>query len=111
MVALAILSPVFFPVRTTHRRQDRRRYAKDTVDSTFVSCTLVDSRKCLQPVLAADHPRAAAEDLPIPGNSAPLRRCQHPPIDLVGFRVGLGAVFQVEDHPAAGAGGVADAGE
>jgi len=26
MVALAILSPVFFPVRTTHRRQDRRRY-------------------------------------------------------------------------------------
>ena len=37
MVALAILSPVFFSVRTTHRRQDRRRYAKDTVDSTFMS--------------------------------------------------------------------------
>jgi hypothetical protein len=45
MVALAILSPVFFSVRTTHRRQDplrtwrRRRYAKDTVNSTFMSCT------------------------------------------------------------------------
>ena len=33
---------VFFPVRTTHRRQDRRRYAKDTTASTFMSCTPVD---------------------------------------------------------------------
>jgi len=36
-----LLSPVFFPVRTTHRRQGgalwARRYAKDTVDSTFMS--------------------------------------------------------------------------
>jgi hypothetical protein len=47
MVAPAILSPLFFPVRTTHRRQEgalwARRYAKDTVDSTLqkVICKLL----------------------------------------------------------------------
>ena len=38
MVALATLSLVGCPDWEEHRRQDRRRYAKDTVDSTFV-CT------------------------------------------------------------------------
>ena len=77
---------------TTELAQKRRDY----LDTVFAAIPV-----CQCPLLAVGTPRS----------TGPLPRPQQPPVDVVGFRVGLDPVFQVERHPAAGTGGVADARE